>query len=280
MAPIKAGLLTGILATTVREHYSQTSVLFMLILSTCSVISSPLPSLLFKHVLQEGIAIGRSFAMKRNEQTDGNKEMIAFGLMNLVGSFTSCYLTTGPFSKTAVNFNAGARTPMANVVMALCMMLILLFLAPVFRYTPQVALSAIITVAMLGLIKYDEVYHLYKVDKFDFCICMAAFLGVIFITMDMGLMISVRISSHSSSSIKCENNVNIPNFVSFQVCLSIVRALLYVARPATCKLGNIPNSALYRDVEQYPAASGVPGIIVLQLGSPIYFANCIYLKER
>ena len=231
-------------------------------------------------MLQEGIAIGRSFAMKRNEQTDGNKEMIAFGLMNLVGSFTSCYLTTGPFSKTAVNFNAGARTPMANVVMALCMMLILLFLAPVFRYTPQVALSAIITVAMLGLIKYDEVYHLYKVDKFDFCICMAAFLGVIFITMDMGLMISVRISSHSSSSIKCENNVNIPNFVSFQVCLSIVRALLYVARPATCKLGNIPNSALYRDVEQYPAASGVPGIIVLQLGSPIYFANCIYLKER
>ncbi|XP_034699610.1 probable sulfate transporter 3.5 isoform X2 [Vitis riparia] len=165
MAPIKAGLITGILATT------------------------------------EGIAIGRSFAMKRNEQTDGNKEMIAFGLMNLVGSFTSCYLTTGPFSKTAVNFNAGARTPMANVVMALCMMLILLFLAPVFRYTPQ-------------------------------------------------------------------------------VCLSIVRALLYVARPATCKLGNIPNSALYRDVEQYPAASGVPGIIVLQLGSPIYFANCIYLKER
>lgn len=44
---------------------------------------------------QEGIAIGRSFAVMKNEQTDGNKEMIAFGLMNVVGSFTSCYLTTG-----------------------------------------------------------------------------------------------------------------------------------------------------------------------------------------
>lgn len=45
--------------------------------------------------MQEGIAIGRSFAIMKNEQVDGNKEMIAFGLMNIVGSFTSCYLTTG-----------------------------------------------------------------------------------------------------------------------------------------------------------------------------------------
>ena len=146
---------------------------------------------MIKLLLQEGIAIGRSFAIMKNEQTDGNKEMIAFGLMNIVGSFTSCYLTTGPFSKSAVNFNAGCRSAMSNVVMAFCMMLTLLFLAPVFSYTPLVALSAIITSAMLGLIKYDEAYHLFKVDKFDFCICMAAFFGVTFVTMDVGLMLSV-----------------------------------------------------------------------------------------
>lgn len=50
-----------------------------------------------KKKLQEGVAIGRSFAIMKNEQVDGNKEMIAFGLMNIVGSFTSCYLTTGKF---------------------------------------------------------------------------------------------------------------------------------------------------------------------------------------
>ena len=54
------------------------------------------------------------------------------------------------------------------------MMLTLLFLAPLFSYTPLVALSAIIMSAMLGLIKYEEAYHLFKVDKFDFCICLAA----------------------------------------------------------------------------------------------------------
>ncbi|MFS7990984.1 putative SLC26A/SulP transporter, STAS domain, STAS domain superfamily [Helianthus anomalus] len=204
--------------------------------------------------LAEGIAIGRSFALMANQQIDGNKEMIAFGLMNIVGSLTSCYLTTGPFSKTAVNYNAGCKTQMSNVVMAICMMLTLFFLAPLFSYTPLVALSAIIMSAMLGLIEYEKAYHLFKTDKFDFLICMAAFLGVAFISMDVGLMLSVG--------------------------LALVRALLYVARPASSKLGNIPDTGLYRDVEQYPGAISIPKTLVLQLGSPIYFANSSYIRER
>jgi sulfate transporter 3 len=82
---------------------------------------------------------------------------------------------------------------MSNIVMAVCMGLTLLFLAPVFRYTPLVALSAIIMSAMFGLIDYEAAYHLFKVDKFDFVICMAAFFGVAFISMDVGLMLSVCI---------------------------------------------------------------------------------------
>ncbi|KAJ4908207.1 putative sulfate transporter 3.5 [Raphanus sativus] len=204
--------------------------------------------------MAEGMAIGRSFAVMKNEQTDGNKEMIAFGLMNIIGSFTSCYLTTGPFSKTAVNYNAGTKTPMSNVVMGLCMMLVLLFLAPLFSYTPLVGLSAIIMSAMLGLIDYEEMYHLFKVDKFDFLVCMSAFFGVSFLSMDYGLIISVG--------------------------LSVVRALLYVARPSTCKLGRIPNSVMFRDIEQYPGGEEMAGFVILQLGSPIFFANSTYVRER
>ncbi|KAK4344234.1 hypothetical protein RND71_037328 [Anisodus tanguticus] len=203
--------------------------------------------------LAEGIAIGRSFSILDNEQIDGNKEMIAIGLMNIVGSFTSCYLTTGPFSKTAVNHNAGCKSQMSNVVMSMCMLLTLLFLAPLFGYTPLVALSAIIMSAMLGLIDYEKAYHLYKTDKFDFLICMAAFFGVAFISMDMGLILSVG--------------------------LALVRALLYVARPPTCKLGTITNTA-FRDIEQYPGSNGTPGMLILKLGSPIYFPNSNYVRER
>lgn len=97
----------------------------------------------------------------------------------------------GPFSKTAVNYNAGCKTAMSNVVMAILMALTLQFLAPLFGYTPLVALSAIIISAMLGLINYTEAIHLFKVDKFDFVICMAAFLGVAFVSMDVGLLMSV-----------------------------------------------------------------------------------------
>ncbi|KAG1346259.1 putative Sulfate transporter 3.1 [Cocos nucifera] len=157
--------------------------------------------------LAEGIAVGRSLALLKNEQIDGNKEMIAFGMMNIVGSFFSCYLTT-----------------------------------------------AIIMVAMIGLIEYEEIHHLFKVDKFDFCICMAAFLGVVLFNMVAGLASSVG--------------------------LSILRALLYVARPNTCKLGNLTGTAVYRDIEQYPSSSSLPDILILQLGSPIYFANAGYLRER
>lgn len=203
--------------------------------------------------LAEGIAIGRSFSVTDNTPHDGNKEMVAFGLMNLFGSFTSCYLTSGPFSKTAVNYNAGGKTAMTNVVQAVLMALTLQFLAPLFGFTPLVALSAIITSAMLGLVNYTEVIYLYKVDKFDFVICMAAFLGVAFLGMDYGLMISVG--------------------------LGVIRALLYVARPATCKLGKLNEFGIYRDVEQYPAST-FPGLIIVQLGSPVYFSNSVYVKER
>ncbi|CAI0389909.1 unnamed protein product [Linum tenue] len=204
--------------------------------------------------MTEGIAIGRSFAILKNDQIDGNKEMVAFGLMNIIGSFFSCYLTTGPFSKTAVNFNAGCKSALSNIVMAICMMFTLLFLAPVFKYTPLVALAAIIMSAMLGLIDYEEMHHLFKVDKFDFLICMAGFLGVTFLSMDYGLMLSIG--------------------------LALLRALLYVARPATCKLGKMPGTTLYRDMEQYPDGTRAPGLLALQLGSPIYYANANYIRER
>ena len=100
-------------------------------------------------------------------------------------------MDAGPFSKTAVNYNAGCKTPMANIVQALLMALTLQFIAPLFGHTPLVALSAIIISAMIGLMDFPEFVHLFKVDKFDFVVCMAAFLGVAFLSMDIGLMMSV-----------------------------------------------------------------------------------------
>ncbi|KAK9013478.1 hypothetical protein V6N11_041485 [Hibiscus sabdariffa] len=204
--------------------------------------------------LAEGIAVGRSFAMFKHYNIDGNKEMIAIGSMNIVGSCFSCYLTTGPFSRSAVNFNAGCKTAMSNIIMAIAVMFTLLFLTPLFHYTPLVVLSAIIVSAMLGLIDYDAAVHLWNVDKFDFLVCMGAYIGVVFASVEVGLVIAVAIS--------------------------VLRLLLFVARPRTFILGNLPNSTIYRNVEQYPNANNVHGVLILEIDAPIYFANSSYLRER
>lgn len=100
----------------------------------------------------------------------------------------------GPFSRSAVNYNAGCKTAVSNIVMAMTIMLTLLFLTPLFHYTPLVVLSAIIISAMLGLIDYAAAIHLWKVDKFDFVVCMSAFIGVVFGSVQMGLVIAVWIT--------------------------------------------------------------------------------------
>ncbi|XP_021825131.1 sulfate transporter 3.1-like isoform X3 [Prunus avium] len=192
--------------------------------------------------------------MFKNDHIDGNKEMIAIGMMNVAGSCTSCYLTTWPFPRSAVNYNAGCKTAMSNVVMAIAVMFTLLFLTPLFHYTPLVVLSAIIIAAMLGLIDYEAAIHLWKVDMFDFVVCMSACIGVAFGSVEISLVLVVAIS--------------------------VIRVLLFLARPRTFVQGNLPNSMVYRNVDQYPNASNVPGILILEIDAPIYFANTNYLRER
>jgi sulfate transporter 3 len=68
--------------------------------------------------------------------------------------------------------------------------------------------------------------------------------------------------------------------MQMQIAISLLRVLLFIARPKTLVLGNIPNSKIFRNVEQYPNANNVPGILILKIDAPIYFANSSYLRER
>lgn len=204
--------------------------------------------------LTEGIAVGRTFASLKKYQVDGNKEMMAIGVMNVIGSSTSCYVTTGAFSRSAVNHNAGAKTAVSNIVMSVTLMVTLLFLMPLFQYTPNVVLGAIIVTAVVGLIDIPAAYHIWKIDKFDFLIMLSAFLGVIFISVQDGLAIAVGIS--------------------------IFKLLLQIARPKIVMLGNIPGTDIYRNLHHYKEAITIPGFLILSIQSPINFANSTYLTER
>ncbi|KAI3763319.1 hypothetical protein L1987_53773 [Smallanthus sonchifolius] len=140
---------------------------------------------------QEGIAVGRTFAALKNYQVDGNKEMIAIGLMNMTGSCSSCYVTSGSFSRSAVNENARGKTAMSNVIMALTVLVTLLFLMPLFRCTPNLILAAIIITVVIGLIDYQSAFRFWKVDKLDFLACLSSFFGVLFVSVPVGLAVAV-----------------------------------------------------------------------------------------
>ncbi|KAI3777805.1 hypothetical protein L1987_47608 [Smallanthus sonchifolius] len=204
--------------------------------------------------LTEGIAVGRTFAALNDYQVDGNKEMIAIGIMNMAGSCSSCYVTTGSFSRSAVNANAGAKTVVSNVVMASTVLVTLLFLMPLFHYTPNLILAAIIITAVIGLIDYQSAVRLWKVDKLDFLACLSSFLGVLMISVPIGLAIAVGVS--------------------------VFKILLHVTRPNTGVLGNIPGTQIYQNVNRYREAKRVPSFAILGIEAPIYFANSTYLQER
>ncbi|KAL9688766.1 hypothetical protein QQ045_033190 [Rhodiola kirilowii] len=204
--------------------------------------------------LTEAIAIGRTFASMRDYQIDGNKEMVAIGTMNIVGSMTSCYVATGSFSRSAVNYMAGCHTAVSNIVMSLVVLLTLEVITPLFKYTPNAILASIIISAVVGLIDIEAAILIWKIDKFDFVACMGAFFGVVFISVEMGLLIAVSIS--------------------------FAKILLQVTRPRTAVLGQVPRTKVYRNIQQYPEAESVPGILIVRVDSAIYFSNSNYIKER
>ncbi|CAI8585526.1 unnamed protein product [Vicia faba] len=204
--------------------------------------------------LTEAIAIGRTFASMKDYQVDGNKEMVALGAMNVVGSMTSCYVATGSFSRSAVNYMSGCETAVSNIVMSVVVFLTLQFITPLFKYTPNAILASIIICAVINLVDYKAAILIWKIDKFDFVACMGAFFGVVFASVEIGLLIAVSIS--------------------------FAKILLQVTRPRTAILGKIPRTTVYRNIQQYPEATSVPGVLIIRVDSAIYFSNSNYVKER
>ncbi|XP_027094835.1 low affinity sulfate transporter 3-like isoform X1 [Coffea eugenioides] len=205
--------------------------------------------------LTEAIAVGRSFASVKGYHLDGNKEMVAMGFMNIIGSLTSCYVATGSFSRTAVNFSAGCETVVSNIVMATTVLVSLLLFTKLLYYTPLAILASIILSALPGLIDINEAYNIWKVDKLDFIVCVGAFLGVLFRSVETGLLVAVVIS--------------------------FVKVIVSSIRPSTEVLGRVPGTSTFSNVIQYPMATKIPGLLIIRINSgSLCFANANSIRER
>ena len=97
----------------------------------------------------------------------------------------------GSFSRSAVNYNAGCRTPVSNMVMSAMVLVVLAVATPLFHNTPSCILASIIINAVINLIDVKAAILIWKIDKLDFIACMGAFLGVLFVSVEIGLLIAV-----------------------------------------------------------------------------------------
>ncbi len=144
----------------------------------------------------EAISIAKVMAAKSGQKIDPNRELVGQGLANMIGSFFRSYAVSGSFSRSAVNFQAGAKTGLSNIFASVVVVLVMLFLTPLLYYLPQSVLAAVIMMAVLGLINIKGVKHIFKVSTSDGIICIITFITTLAFAphLDKGVMLGVMLS--------------------------------------------------------------------------------------
>jgi MFS superfamily sulfate permease-like transporter len=145
----------------------------------------------------EAISIAKDMAARSGYRLDPNQELIGQGLSNIVGSFSGSYPVSGSFSRSAVNFQAGAVSGMSSVFTSVAVLLTLLFCTPLLYHLPQSVLAAIIMMAVVGLLNVSDIKHAFIVSRSDGIISIITFVATLFFAphLDKGILIGVILSA-------------------------------------------------------------------------------------
>jgi SulP family sulfate permease len=201
----------------------------------------------------KNVSLGRVFAARHGYTIDANRELVGVGASNFFGSLFQSIPTSGSFSRSAVNDQAGAKSPLANVFAAAVIVLTLLFLTPLFYYLPVPALAAIIIVAGLGLIDLHELRNLFRARRRDGYIALFTAFCILFIGLQEGILLGIG--------------------------ASVIAVLFRISRPNVAELGHVPGTRLFRDLDRFEQAVRLKDIMVLRVDASFSFANAEYFKD-
>ena len=203
----------------------------------------------------EAISVAKAIEEKHKlNEVKPNQELIALGLSNVVGALFQSYPTTGGFSRTAVNDQAGANSTLASFISAAIVGLTLLFLTPLFYYLPNTVLAAIIMVAVFGLIDFHYPRTLWKNRKDEFALLIFTFI----ITLTVG----------------------IKEGILFGVLLSLLLLVYRSSSPHFAVLARVNNSPYYRNVRRFSSEVTIdPAILLFRFDGQLYFGNKDYFKS-
>jgi len=144
--------------------------------------------------LVEAVSIARAVAIRSHQHIDGNQEFIGQGLSNVVGSFFSCYASSGSFTRTGVNYEAGAKTPLAAIFAAISLALIVLLIAPLTAYVPIPSMAGILLVVSYNLIDFHHIKNIIKTSRSETAILLVTFLSTLFMELEFAIYIGVLLS--------------------------------------------------------------------------------------
>ena len=144
--------------------------------------------------LVEAVSIAKSVALKSHQRIDGNQEFIGQGLANVVGSFFSSYASSGSFTRSGINYTAGAVTPMAAIFAAIALALILLIVAPLAAHLPIAAMAGILLIVAYRLIDFHHIANILRTSKRETAVLLTTFFATLFVELEFAIYVGVMLS--------------------------------------------------------------------------------------
>ncbi|VAX15168.1 Sulfate permease [hydrothermal vent metagenome] len=153
--------------------------------------------------LIEAVSIARSIAIKSKQRIDGNQEFTGQGVANIFGSFFSCYASSGSFTRSGINYSAGAKTPMAAIFAAISLAAILFIVAPLAAYLPIPAMGGIVLVVAYNLIDFHHIKSILRSGGHETSVLVVTFLATLFLELEFaiyaGVILSLILYLHNTS---------------------------------------------------------------------------------
>ena len=202
----------------------------------------------------ESVGIAKSLESKhRSYVVVPNQELLALGVSKIGGAFFQSLVTSGSFTRSAVNNDSGAKTQLSSVITMLVIVFTLIFMTGLFYYLPNAILAAIIMLATKSLFDYQGAIRLWHVHRHDFYMMILTFLVTLLFGIEEGVLAGVLLS----------------------IAMVIYRSSL----PHMAILGRLPESTHYRNVTRFPEALQENGVVIIRFDAPLYFGNSTYCKD-
>ncbi|QCO54871.1 sulfate permease [Pseudorhodobacter turbinis] len=200
----------------------------------------------------ETISVAQTLAAKRRQRIDPDQELVALGACNIGSAFAGGFPVTGGFSRSVVNFDAGAQTPAAGAYTAVGMALATVFLTPLLFFLPKATLAATIILAVLTLVDLGAIRRTFAYSRAD----GAAMAATILVTLAMGVETGILAG----------------------VALSLFLHLYRTSRPHVAVVGQVPGTEHFRNVERHNVITA-PDVLTVRVDESLYFPNARFLED-